>query len=68
MSSFLFLFVHDYFTFCNFYFSLQKQAIAALNSTSVKQGDLLHLWRKLNSTDKDLRDVKEQVHISYVAL
>ncbi|KAL9962427.1 hypothetical protein ACROYT_G031531 [Oculina patagonica] len=38
-----------------------KEAIAALNSTSLKQDDLLELWRKLNSTEKDLRDVKEQV-------
>ncbi|XP_078383939.1 uncharacterized protein LOC144666387 [Oculina patagonica] len=38
-----------------------KQAIAALNSTSLKQGDFLNLWWKLNSTEKDLRGVKEQV-------
>jgi len=38
-----------------------KQAIANLNSTSVREKVFLDLWRKLISTDKDLRDVKDQV-------
>lgn len=53
------------FIYCIF---LQKQAIAALNATSLKKDVLLDLWRKLNLTEKDLRDVKDQVHISYEAL
>ena len=41
---------------------LQEQAVAVLNSTSLKENFLLDLWRKLNSTENDLRDVKYQVH------
>ncbi|XP_020606673.1 uncharacterized protein LOC110045414 isoform X2 [Orbicella faveolata] len=38
-----------------------KQAITTLNSTSLKKDVFLELWRKLNSTENDLRDVKDQV-------
>ena len=46
----------------NFLLFLQDQAVAVLNSTSLKENVLLDLWRKLNSTENDLRDVKDQVH------
>ena len=39
-----------------------KEAIALLNSMSLKQNVFLDLWRKLNSTENDLREVKDQVY------
>lgn len=46
----------------NFLLFLQDQAVAVLNSTSLKENVFSDLWRKLNSTGNDLRDVKNQVH------
>lgn len=43
-------------------FFLQEQAVVVLNSTSLKENVFLDLRRKLNSTENDLRDVKDQVH------
>ena len=54
------IFVSVFFFF--FFFFLQKQAITTLNSTSLKEDVFLDLWHKLNSTENDLRDVKDQVH------
>lgn len=38
--------------------------MATLNATSLKEDAFLNLWRNLNSTEKDLRDVKDQVYNS----
>ena len=40
----------------------QEQDIAVLDSTSLKQNVFLDLWRKLKSTQTDLREVKDQVY------
>ena len=40
----------------------QEQDIAVLDSTSLKQNIFLDLWRKLKSTENDLREVKDQVY------
>lgn len=50
-----------YILFFYLFFFLQKQAMATLNATSLKQNVFLDLWRNLNSTEKDLRNVKDQV-------
>lgn len=44
------------------FISLQEQAVAMLNSTSLKDNAFLEFSRKLNSTENDLREVKDQVH------
>ena len=43
------------------FISLQEQAVAVLNSTSLKDNVFSDFWRKLNSTENDLREVKDQV-------
>ena len=52
-------FVTNY-SFISCFFS-QEQALAVVNSTSLKQNVFLDLWRKLNSTENNLRDVEDQV-------
>jgi len=39
----------------------EEKAIIALNSTSLKREDLLELWRKVNSSQSDISDVREKV-------
>ena len=39
----------------------QEQAIAALNLTSLKPEDLLELWRRVNSSQTNIHDVREKV-------
>lgn len=55
------LFFSYFFYILFVFFFLQKQAMATLNATSLKQNVFLDLWRNLNSTEKDLRNVKDQV-------
>ena len=43
-------------------FFSQEQAVAVLNSTYLKHNVFIDLWRKLNSTENDLREVKDQVY------
>ena len=39
----------------------QRRAITYLNVSSLEQEDLSDLWRKLNSSENELLDVKKQV-------
>ena len=52
------LFVHQ---IIDLLFLSQRRAIIYLNVSSLEQEDLSDLWRKLNSTENELLDVKKQV-------